>query len=144
MTSPTATPTPSTGKTGPYTLASGDHNTTVDAGLLPIDLELSKTVDNATPLVGSNVMFTLTLTNNNTAPGVSTATGVTVGDVLPAGLSYVSSAASQGSYSSGTNVWTVGTLTPGQSVTLSIVATRDHGRHEDQLCPSYHCQSNRR
>src|SRR6185295_7152679 len=63
------------------------------------------------------------LTNNNAAPGVSTATGVAVGDALPAGLAFVSSSASQGSYSSGTNIWTVGTLTAGQTVTLSIVAT---------------------
>ena len=114
---------PTSGKTGPITLVSGQTDLTNDAGLLPIDLELSKTVDNATPLVGSNVTFTVTVTNNNTSPGVSTATGVTVKDALPAGLSYVSSSASQGSYSSGTNVWTVGTLAPGQSVTLSIVAT---------------------
>ena len=33
-------------------------------------------------------VFTLTLTNNNAVPGVSTATGVTVKDVLPAGLSF--------------------------------------------------------
>jgi uncharacterized repeat protein (TIGR01451 family) len=70
--------------------------------------------------VGTNVTFTVTVSN---AAGFSTATGVTVKDVLPAGLSYVSSTPSQGSYASGTGVWTVGTLAPGASVTLSIVAT---------------------
>ncbi len=112
-----------TGKTGVITVASGQTDLTIDAGLLPIDLELAKSVDNSTPLVGSNVVFTITVANNNAAPGVSTATGVTVKDVLPAGLSFVSSSASQGSYSSGTNLWTVGTLAPGVSATLSITAT---------------------
>src|SRR5262249_5013225 len=78
-----------TGKTGQYTLASGEFNSTVDAGLLPVDLELSKTVDNTTPPIGSTVTFTVAITNNNAAPGVSTATGVAVQDVLPAGLTFV-------------------------------------------------------
>src|SRR5207249_263752 len=82
---------------------------------------------NATPLVGTNVTFTLTLTNNNAAPGVSTATGVTVADALPSGMAYVSSSASQGSYSNVTNNWAVGTLAPGASATLTIVATVSTG-----------------
>jgi hypothetical protein len=53
---------------------------------------------------------------------VSTATGVTLKDVLPAGLSYVSDDG-VGSYSSGTGIWTVGTLTPGASKTLHVTAT---------------------
>jgi uncharacterized repeat protein (TIGR01451 family) len=118
---------PATGKTGPITVVSGQTDNTNDAGLLPIDLELSKSVNNPTPLVGSNVTFTLTLVNNNAGPGVSTATGVTVSDPLPAGLSFVSASASQGSYNSGTGLWTVGTLAPGASVTLSIVATVTNG-----------------
>ena len=91
---------------GLITLASGDDNTTVDGGLLPIDLSVTKTVNNATPLVGSNVVFTVTVSN---AAGLSTATGVTVADVLPAGLTFVSSTVSQGSFS-GIHP-TVGTLT---------------------------------
>ena len=113
-----------TGKTGQYTLASGEFNTTVDAGLLPIDLELTKSVNNATPAVGTNVTFTVTITNNNTGPGVSTATGVTVTDILPAGLTFVSATPPGGTmYNSGTGIWTVGTLAPGASRTLTIVAT---------------------
>ena len=52
-----------TGKTGTYTLASGDNNLTIDAGLLPIDLSVTKTVNNATPTVGTNVVFTITVSN---------------------------------------------------------------------------------
>ena len=66
---------------------------------------MTKTVDNPTPNVGSNVDFTISL--SDLGPG--NATGVNVSDVLPAGLTYVSSTASQGTYNSSTGVWTVAT-----------------------------------
>ena len=50
-------------------------------------------------------------------------TGVAVTDLLPAGLVFVSAAPSQGSYVSGTGLWTVGSVPGGGSATLSIVAT---------------------
>ena len=88
---------------------------------LPVaDLSLTKTVNNATPTVGSNVTFTVTLNNRATS---STASGVTVLDQLPAGYTFVSAAPSSGGYVAGTGIWTVGTLNAGVSVTLSIVAT---------------------
>ncbi len=110
-----------TGQTGTYTLASGEFNSTVDAGLLPIDLQLTKSVDNATPTVGSNVVFTVTVTNNDASPGVSTASGVTVKDVLPADLTYVSD--DSGAYNSTTGIWTIGTIAPGASATIQVTAT---------------------
>jgi len=82
------------------------------------DLSITKTVDNATPLVGSNVTFTLTVRNSGTA----NASSITVADTLPAGLTYVSSTPS-GAYDSTTHVWTVGTLANGASTALSITAT---------------------
>ncbi len=85
------------------------------------DLSITKTVDNAAPNVGQNVTFTITLTND----GPNTATNVTVGDSLPAGVTFVSSTPSAGSYNSGTGVWTVGTIANGASATLQIVATVD-------------------
>ncbi len=108
----------STGKTGIYVLASGDFNQTVDAGVKPIDLSLTKTVDNSSPSVGSNVTFTISVTNAN---GYSTATGVKVNDVLPAGLTFVSATPSVGAYAG--NAWTIGTLAAGQTVTLTVTAT---------------------
>ncbi|MCB0598733.1 MAG: DUF11 domain-containing protein, partial [Phaeodactylibacter sp.] len=84
-----------------------------------VDLELEKTVDNATPVVGSNVAFTVTLTNQ----GPSTATGVAVTDQLPSGYAYAGFAASQGTYNNGTGAWNVGTLAAGGSATLTITAT---------------------
>ncbi|MFI5371632.1 MAG: hypothetical protein ACHQ52_08745, partial [Candidatus Eisenbacteria bacterium] len=70
------------------------------------------------PNEGATVSFTITLSN----AGPDTATGVAVTDLLPAGLLNQSATASQGSYASGTGVWSVGTVPPSTSVTLTLVA----------------------
>ncbi len=82
------------------------------------DLALSKSVDHATPLVGSDVTFTLSVTND----GPDGATGVTVTDVLPAGLMFVS-ADPPAAYDQSTGLWTVGTLANGATANLEVVAT---------------------
>jgi uncharacterized repeat protein (TIGR01451 family) len=83
------------------------------------DLSLTKTVDDTTPNRNQNITFTLTVAN----AGPEGATNVTVNDVLPAGLTFVSSTPSQGSYNSGTGVWTVGSINSAANATLQIVAT---------------------
>jgi uncharacterized repeat protein (TIGR01451 family) len=84
------------------------------------DLSVTKTVDNPTPTVGSNVTFTITAKNN----GFSAATGVKVTEVLPAGYSYVSdnSGSTGTTYNSGTGVWTIGSMANGATRELKIVA----------------------
>ena len=67
----------------------------------------------------TNVIFTINVTN----AGPDAATGVVVTDPLPGGFSYVSHVASQGTYVSGTGVWTIGALAVNQTVTLNITAT---------------------
>ena len=83
------------------------------------DLQVTKTVSNPTPNVGDTVAFTITLRN----AGVDTASNVTVQDLLPAGLTFVSDTPSQGSYNSTTGVWTVGAVTTTAAQTLTILAT---------------------
>lgn len=83
------------------------------------DLSLTKTVNNASPALGANVTFTLTLTN----AGPQDAPNVQVTDLLPAGLTFVAAVASQGTYVSGTGIWSLGTVANGASPTLQIVAT---------------------
>ncbi|WP_348799710.1 PKD domain-containing protein [Flavobacterium adhaerens] len=83
------------------------------------DLSLTKTVNNAMPLVGSVVLFELTATNN----GPENVTGVQVRDMLPSGYTYVGASASAGVYTLGTGVWNIGALLDGQSETLVITAT---------------------
>ncbi|WP_340077138.1 gliding motility-associated C-terminal domain-containing protein, partial [Leptobacterium sp. I13] len=82
------------------------------------DLVMNKVVDNGTPNVGDNVVFTLTVTNN----GPSDATGVSVTDNLPNGYTYVSDDGG-GAYTNGTGVWTIGNLNNGATATLNITAT---------------------
>jgi len=69
--------------------------------------------------VGDQITFTITLTNRGPNP----ATAVQVTDLLPTGLTFVSATASQGTYVSGSGLWTVGTVTPGTPQSLAIVAT---------------------
>ncbi|MEI7901194.1 MAG: DUF11 domain-containing protein, partial [bacterium] len=81
------------------------------------NLSLIKSVDRAFVHQGSNVTFTVAVTNR----GFSNATGVTVRDFLPDGATYVSS--SGGLYNSTNGIWTIGTLNAGSSTNLQITAT---------------------
>jgi uncharacterized repeat protein (TIGR01451 family) len=74
-------------------------------------------VDNPTPNV--EAMWTFTLTANNAGP--STAAGVSVSDVLPAGYTYVGNTAPSVGTSIPTGLWTIGSLNNGSSATLTIL-----------------------
>ncbi|RKY75276.1 hypothetical protein DRQ07_12130, partial [candidate division KSB1 bacterium] len=82
-----------------------------------IDLSLQKTVDNATPNIQDNVVFTITVTND----GPDNASGIEVKDVLPSGLAYVSDN-SGGAYNSSTGIWTVGSLASSSNTSIQITA----------------------
>ena len=82
------------------------------------NIGVTKTVNRATPAVGSNVTFTVTIHN----AGPDDTSALQVDDALPAGLTFVSATPSQGSYNSGTGVWTIGVLANGATATLSLVA----------------------
>jgi uncharacterized repeat protein (TIGR01451 family) len=81
------------------------------------DLTVTKTVDNATPVFGTPVHFTIRVTNE----GPDSATNVIVADPLPTGLVLVAVTPSQGSVDS-QGVWTVGTLGDGVTAILGITA----------------------
>jgi uncharacterized repeat protein (TIGR01451 family) len=84
------------------------------------DLSITQTVDNATPIVGNTVTFTVNVSN----AGTGDARNVEVKDSLPPGLTFSSTtSATQGSYSNVTGIWSVGTITNGGSATLTLVAT---------------------
>jgi uncharacterized repeat protein (TIGR01451 family) len=84
----------------------------------PADLAITK-VDSRDPsTAGRNLTYTLTVTNNGPNP----ATGVTVTDKLPNGLTARSSSASQGTCSGTTTVTcSIGDLASGASATVTIV-----------------------
>ena len=95
------------------------------------DLVLTIAVDDATPSEGDAITYTIGVTNK----GPDDATGVVVTDVLPNGVTFVSSRSARGSYHPGTGAWDIGALAarrtirlaPGQTVTLQIDATVDAG-----------------
>jgi uncharacterized repeat protein (TIGR01451 family) len=87
------------------------------------DLELTKTVDNATPDEGDTVTFTITVTNN----GPDDATNIVVSDTLPTEVTYVSSGASAGSYDDNTGMWTIPFIANGGTATLTITVTINGG-----------------
>jgi len=98
-------------------------NDTDDVTVTPkqADVAITKTVSNPTPKVGDVITFTLTVANY----GPDTATNVVANDVLPAGLTFVSATASQGSYTSGSGIWNVGTVASSVFPTLTIRARVD-------------------
>lgn len=81
------------------------------------DLSLTKSVSNATPASGNAISYTLSVTNSASSPAA--ASGVTVLDQLPVGVSFVS-ATGFGTYDSVTGVWTVGSIAVGATRTLTI------------------------
>ncbi len=84
---------------------------------LNADIALTKTVAPTNmPTVGSEVTFTVTVTNN----GPADATGVVITDPVPAGLTFVAATPAAGTYDSATGLWAVPTLPNGASSTLVL------------------------
>ncbi|MAU10680.1 MAG: hypothetical protein CL607_12720 [Anaerolineaceae bacterium] len=88
-----------------------------------LDLVVTKVVDDATPREGDTINYTITVENL----GAANATGVIIEDIVPAGVTFVSSSATVGSYNSVSNLWTVGPLAVTQTASLIITATVDNG-----------------
>src|SRR5581483_4090957 len=82
------------------------------------DLVLTKTGSDPRPNVGDTVTFTVSVAD----VGPNAATGVQVTDLLPAGLTFVSATAAQGTYDATTGLWSVGTVAAGTTTTLTVTA----------------------
>lgn len=96
-----------------------DNNATANVTVDPAaHVVINKIVTNSTPNYWSLVTFIITA--NNTGP--NDAQGVQVTDILPAGLTFVSSSLSQGTYNSVTGIWNIGTILNGTSAFLNITA----------------------
>jgi uncharacterized repeat protein (TIGR01451 family) len=76
-------------------------------------------VDNPTPGIGEQVVFTLALHNI----GPTEATGVAVRDLLPAGFGFAAATPDQGTYDDNTGTWQVGTVPNGATLNLTLAAT---------------------
>jgi uncharacterized repeat protein (TIGR01451 family)/fimbrial isopeptide formation D2 family protein len=82
------------------------------------DIAVTKTASAAAINDGQEVTYTVTAKNN----GPDAASGVALTDLLPAGLEYVSSTSSQGSYERVEGIWTVGELANDALATLTVTA----------------------
>src|SRR5690606_2274225 len=116
--------TPGTSVTLRWTIGNGSCEAfdEVVLTLLPevkADLGVTKTVDNASALVGSTVVFAIEVTNS----GPDGATGVEALDKLPSGYTFVSAEASTGSYDEVSGRWTIGALANGETEVLRITAS---------------------
>ncbi|MFD7154615.1 LPXTG cell wall anchor domain-containing protein [Kribbella sp. NPDC059898] len=117
-----ATPDPDT---------SNNTGRTTDTVTASADLAITKTAQPVPVHAGQPVTYTLTVTNN----GPSAAQSVKVTDPVPAPLQYVSAKSSAGSCTeaSGTATCAVGTVAPGDTVTVTVVANVPSGTPPNDL-----------
>jgi uncharacterized repeat protein (TIGR01451 family) len=85
------------------------------------DLAIAKTDDPNPVVAGTALTYTLVITNY----GPSDDASVAVTDTLPAGVTFDSYAASQGTFDDATGQWSVGYLAAGESTTLTLLVTVD-------------------
>lgn len=101
---------------------SGNNTYTDTAVVNSADIKVTKSVSKASPAETETIEFTIRVDNL----GPSDTSGVVVNDLLPAGLTYVASSPSQGSYS-GTGQWLVGSLPNAAFATLTLSAKVNAG-----------------
>jgi uncharacterized repeat protein (TIGR01451 family)/gliding motility-associated-like protein len=80
------------------------------------DLAIVKTVSDASPIVETEIIFTISLTNNTTI----TATNVQIEEILASGYQYVSHTTSNGTYSRFTGIWEISSVTDSTTETLTL------------------------
>lgn len=90
-----------------------ENNTNTD-----VDIEVLKNVIPTNSSIGEQVVFTITTTNI----GTTEATNIVLHENLPESYNYISSNTSSGLYDNMTFLWTLSSLNPNQSETLTITA----------------------
>lgn len=82
------------------------------------DLSVIKLINNSNPNYNDLIKWTIIVSNN----GPNMATGVTVNDLLPKSVEYISSYLSKGFYNLVNGIWDVGNLNAGEKLQLNIVS----------------------
>ena len=98
-----------------------NNSDSVDVRVSALDLQIIKVVDNNSPTESATITYTVIATNLGPAP----ASGVTISDLLPAGVSFQAATPTVGSYDDMTGLWTIDTLAVSNTQTLTIAATVD-------------------
>lgn len=119
----------------PDILALHHHNAVTRAEVIdvqyvgPTDLRLTKSISNAEPAEGAQIVYTVQLHNN----GAAVAPDVKVSEVLPVGLTLLNATATVGNYTGG--VWNLSgyTLQPGAVATLTLTAKVNTGTLHDRI-----------
>ena len=86
-----------------------------------VDLEVKKEASVATTTVGASFAYTISVANYGSKP----AENVTVVDILPEGVSFISAEASYGSYDTELGKWFIDLIPVGFIKTLTIVVSAD-------------------
>jgi gliding motility-associated-like protein/uncharacterized repeat protein (TIGR01451 family) len=81
-----------------------------------VDIEVLKTVSEASVFLNDEINFTITITNL----GTTTATQIEIFEHLPIGYQYISHTTTQGIYDYGSSLWSLATLSPNQSEDLTL------------------------
>ena len=103
-----------------------EENNSDEAGLTVnnADLVVTKSVDDPNPTEHGLLRYTITLFNAGQVP----ATGIIIGDVLPAGLIFEAATADNNTlYNDAAGLWEAGKLLPGESAALTLSATVQAG-----------------
>jgi len=82
------------------------------------DVAIGKMVNNPTPTIGEQVIFTVTATNI----GTSDFQNISIEEMLPSGYSYVIANTTSGNYNNTNGVWNLPVLTSGKTETLTLTA----------------------
>ena len=99
-----------------------NNHASAQTAVTPVaDLAVVKSAGPSPAYAGGLLTYTIVIANNGPSP----ATGVTVTDPLPSGVTYAGSTASQGSFDSVANRWNAGPMGIGASATLTLVVSVD-------------------
>jgi len=109
------------GEVGPIQTVGPMVKTVNLANVPQVDLSVVKTAQPSPATAGGQLTYTFTTTNN----GPMNATGVMLSDVLPSGVTYVSSSSSQGTVTSSNGALSVqlGNLANGATATTTVVVS---------------------
>ncbi len=88
-------------------------------------ITVTQTPSTTSPKRNTNFNVTVNVTNN----GLQNATGVQITDLIPSGLTIVSSTPNKGNYTSSTGIWNIGNLNINETATLTFTLLKTSYGH---------------